>query len=440
MEIIREASGTTDTVVASAGIRLPSLGNVNFNSITRSVAADNAVSRPRMQISRTGSIFETNILKVAAYARVSTAQEEQEESYESQKEYYEAFIKSNSRWEFVAVYADRGLSGTESLHRPQFQQMLKDAKAGKINLILVKSISRFARNAVEVQKYLHELKHYNVEVRFDKEGLSSFDGNTEMVLNMMAMVAEQESRSISQNTKWALQKQAERGVRHIGSNRVLGYDEIDGQLVPNADAWIVKLIFEEYAKGRSANKIVSVLQMMGAKTMRGNEYFHPDTIRAMLKNEIYKGDRLIQKQAPRDMVTKKPDETIDYDSYYVEEHHEAIISPELWEKVQKSYERGHGAGVIEQTNSHFLLGRISCKECGNPYIRKTFARKNGRVAGWVCRDRVAGKKGHGCKNVIVKEDELFQMLEEAIGVPVTEENCVEIRQILIDHDAVKVEI
>ena len=440
MEIIREASGTTDTVVASAGIRLPSLGNVNFNSITRSVAADNAVSRPRMQISRTGSIFETNILKVAAYARVSTAQEEQEESYESQKEYYEAFIKSNSRWEFAGVYADRGLSGTESLHRPQFQQMLKDAKAGKINLILVKSISRFARNAVEVQKYLHELKHYNVEVRFDKEGLSSFDGNTEMVLNMMAMVAEQESRSISQNTKWALQKQAEWGVRHIGSNRVLGYDEIDGVLVPNEDAWIVKLIFEEYAKGKTMEQVAELLFRHGAKTMRGGDFFNTSTLSGMLKNEIYKGDRLIQKQAPRDMLTKKPDETIDYDSYYVEEHHEAIVSPELWERAQQCMKECKRPQTIKYGKSHFLYGRIFCKECGEPYTRQTFARKNGRVAGWVCRDRVAGKKGHGCKNVIVKEDELFQMIEEAIGVPVTEENCVEIRQILVSQNVINVEI
>lgn len=440
MEIIREASGTTDTVVASAGIRLPSLGDVNFNSIARSVAADNVVSRPRMQISRTGSIFETNILKVAAYARVSTAQEEQEESYESQKEYYEAFIKANTRWSFVGIYADRGLSGTESLHRPQFQQMITDAKAGKINLILVKSISRFARNAVEVQKYLHELKRYNVEVRFDKEGLSSFDGNTEMVLNMMAMVAEQESRSISQNTKWALQKQAEQGVRHLGSNKVLGYDEIDGELVPNKDAWIVKLIFEEYAKGKTMEQVAEILYLYGAKTMHGGDCFRTSTISGMLKNEIYKGDRLIQKQAPRDMFTKKPDETVDYDSYYVEEHHEAIVSPELWEKVQQCMKESKRPQTIKYGNSHFLYGRIFCNKCGNPYTRQTFARKNGRIVGWECRDRIAGKKGHGCRNIILKEDELFQMIEEAIGVPVTEENCSRIEQIVVDCKQLDIEI
>lgn len=251
MEIIKEQPQDTSISEKRNLLRNIDLSNLSSRSGQR--------SRPKMQISRTASTFETSILKVAAYARVSTAQEEQEESYESQKEFYEAYIKSNPRWEFVGIYADQGLTGTESQHRIQFQQMIADAKAGKINIILVKSISRFARNAVEAQNYLHELRQYNVEVRFDKEQLSSFDGNTEMALNMMALVAELESRTTSENTRWTLQRLAEQGIRKVG-NRIFGYEEVDGVLNPDENAWAVKLIYEEFANGMLPGEIIDLLK------------------------------------------------------------------------------------------------------------------------------------------------------------------------------------
>ncbi len=286
-----------------------------------------------MEITTIESNCDNRIRKVAAYARASTLQEEQNYSFENQKEYYQRLINSHDKWIYAGIYADPGLSGT-SKKRPQFQKMISDAKEGKIDLILVKSISRFARNGIDTQNIIHELKAYNVEVYFEEQGLSSFNRNSEMIMNMLAMIAENESRSISQNIKWSLNRKAEKGIRHIGSNKVFGYDEVNGQLIPNDSAKYVKIVFEEYAAGKSCSQISNKLKTMGPKPLRGGETFSQCTLLQMLKNEIYCGDRLIQKQPPIDMYTKKPDYSRDYDSYYVEEHHEAIISKELWLKVQ----------------------------------------------------------------------------------------------------------
>ena len=188
--------------------------------------------------------------RVAAYARVSTLTEEQESSYESQVEYFTTLIRNNPNWEFVEVYADQGKSGLRASKRPNFLRMIEDAKAGKIDIILVKSISRFGRNSLEAQEFAHLLKEYDVEVRFEREELSTFDPQAEMVFNFLTAVAEEESRSIRENTIWTYRRLAEQGIRHIGNNRVLGYDEVDGVLTPNDQAWIPKLIFERFAEGK----------------------------------------------------------------------------------------------------------------------------------------------------------------------------------------------
>lgn len=366
-----------------------------------------------MQITKTESVFRNSIMKVAAYARVSTSREEQEESYETQLEYYEALIKNNPLWEFAGMYADRGLSGTEVTHRHQFQQMITDAENGKINIILVKSISRFARNAADTQKYLHELKSHNVEVRFDKENLSSLDRNTEMVLNMMAMCAEYESKSISQNTRWALQKQAEKGVRHIGCNQVFGYDEIDGKLVPTRDADTIRMIFESYAAGLSMKEISNKLCDLGIKTFHGNDRFDVGSLSYILSNEIYVGDRLIQKQASKDIFTKKAIPTQDYKSIYIKNHHEGIISREVWNSVQtiRASKSSH-----KTFGSFFLKGRVFCGDCGAKMSRISYMKSGKRQKVWKCSERMKSFKGNGCKNDIITETELAEILCGYLGI------------------------
>lgn len=226
-----------------------------------------------MEVTRIAGQEEKQIKNVAAYARVSTLQEEQELSYNSQKEYYEAYIRSVPNWNFVGMYADQGKSGVRE-DRPEFTRMLNDAYAGKIDTILVKSISRFARNAIVTQNVVHKLKAHNVEVIFDEQKLSSFNRNSEMVLNMMATVAEHESRSISKNIKWALDKRAEQGIRNYGNNHVLGYDEVDGVLVPNESAWVVRYMYKQSAAGVSIQSIINELKKMGvnARVMKENGY------------------------------------------------------------------------------------------------------------------------------------------------------------------------
>ena len=366
-----------------------------------------------MEVTRIAGQEEKQIKNVAAYARVSTLQEEQELSYNSQKEYYEAYIRSVPNWNFVGMYADQGKSGVRE-DRPEFTRMLNDAYAGKIDTILVKSISRFARNAIVTQNVVHKLKAHNVEVIFDEQKLSSFNRNSEMVLNMMATVAEHESRSISKNIKWALDKRAEQGIRNYGNNHVLGYDEVDGVLVPNESAWVVRYMYEQSAAGVSIQSIINELKKMGVKTLRGKDSFCVGTIEHVLRNELYKGDKLIQKAAPENLYTKKPDESINYDSYYIEDDHEPIVSKELWQKVQ---DRLNSYSKHKTQGSYFLKGKVYCGECGCPMRRISYLYHSVRQKVWQCSDRFKGKKGNGCNNEIISEEDLIILLSETLGVP-----------------------
>jgi len=355
---------------------------------------------------------QNKILKVAAYARVSTLSEEQKTSYDSQVAHFETLIRSNKRWEFAGIYADQGRSGLKAEKRPQFLQMIEDAKAGKIDVILCKSISRFARNSVEAQEYAHLLKEHDVEVRFERESLSTFDAQAEMVFNFLTAVAEEESKSISENTKWTYKKLAEQGIRHLGNNRVLGYDEIEGELVPNEQAWIPKLIFMLYADGKPMQEIIKMLDNKGAKRLRNDTPFDARTIGHILSNEIYVGDRLLQKAPHSDLKTKRPKKGESYESFYIEEDHEGVVSRELWDSVQERLEKERerkAKGIIINHNTHFLYGRLICGECGEYLTRKSYQRKVGTVKGWICKDRSKGKKGNGCKNLIISEDDLLEV-------------------------------
>lgn len=294
-------------------------------------------------------------IRVAAYARVSTKTEKQKESYKSQVEYYTALIKSNSDWEFTRIYADRGKSGANSENRPNFMRMIADAKAGKFDLILVKSVSRFARNSLEAQEYARILKEYNVEVRFEKENISTFEPRAEMMFNIWTIIAEEESRSIRENTLWSYKHLAEKGIRHLG-NRILGYDEIDGVLTPNSQAWIPELIFNRYAEGKSCTEIADELGETEVNKKEKKVNISRSRVSSILRNEIYVGDRIIQKASHVDWKTKKPNWGEAYESYYIENDHEGIISRELWNKVQvkiNSKSRGGNRGRSEITKNAF---------------------------------------------------------------------------------------
>ena len=357
--------------------------------------------------------------RVAAYARVSTEAEEQQESLRTQVNYYETFIRQNPTWEYVKVYADPGRSGTSAEHRPEFQQMVSDAKAGKLDVILVKSISRFARNVADAQKYVHELKAHEVEVRFEREAISSFDPASDMIFSVLAAVAQEESRSISENVKWSYRKHAEKGIRRIGNNRVLGYDtDKSGKLVPNGDAWIIRQVFADYVSGLMPAQIAKRLDEAGAKRMRCDKPFEIPVIMKILRNELYVGDRLLQKEAPHHYLTKRPDPTALYASYYISNDHEPIVDRETWNRVkalleQRKGEREEGVHIREKT--HFLYGKVFCADCGAPYRRRTMTRSKEAIKAWNCAERQKGKLGNGCKNTIIREDELLKAISEKLG-------------------------
>jgi DNA invertase Pin-like site-specific DNA recombinase len=343
--------------------------------------------------------------RVAAYARVSTLTEEQNESFETQMNYYWNIITQSPDWEFAGIYSDHGITGLSAEKRSGFMNMIQAARDGKMDLILVKSISRFARNAVEAQKYIQMLKQCNVEVRFEWENISSFDRTAEMTFHMLSAVAQEESRAISQRVKWSNQKRAEQGVRKLGNGRVFGYDEIDGKLVPNQFAGVIREIFKMYAEGLSFERIATDINKkhdMNLVNMARVQY--------ILQNEIYIGDRLIQKKAPKNYLTKKPDDTQAYDSYYITGNHKAIISRSLWGKVQ---ERRNSVG--KRSDSHFMYGKIYCSQCGALMQRKSVKVKGEMTKVWKCSERIKGKNGNGCKNRIVQETELFEEIKRQMN-------------------------
>lgn len=361
--------------------------------------------------------------RVAAYCRVSTLLDEQQDSLENQTTYYSHLIRNNNEWEFAGIYSDER-SGTESKHRIGFQNLIKDAQDGKVDIILVKSISRFARNAVDCLETLKILSSQGVRVIFEKEHIDSSDPTCFMYLSLMAAIAEDESRSISENTAWTNRQKVERGEYNLGNNRIMGYDSVDGTLVPNTDAPVIRFIFESFASGLGYHEISRRLELLGKHRMRSDKPFTASQLRAMLRNETYVGDKLLQKQAPKDFLTKRPKKNVAYKSNYLWDDHEGIVSRELWNQVQERVKKDAeevAQGIRRSGNcDHELYGKVSCGWCGSWYRRRmvpTGRKVDGKIERhpvWMCADRVKGKEGNGCKGRNVNEEELLEAFGENV--------------------------
>lgn len=232
----------------------------------------------------------------------------------------------------------------------------------------------------------------------------------------------------------------------MGSGRILGYDmNEDGRLIPNEDAWIIKRIFQSYASGMSIGEIADDLNTSGAKRLRCDKPFDSSLIWRMLRNECYVGDRLLQKNPPRDFLTKRPDTSAEHKSYYIKDSHEGIIDRETWDAVKAKIEQDEAdraTGVYRNcTNTHFLYGKVFCAECGSPYTRRTFKSRQGEsYKAWNCRERQRGKKG--CKNSSIKEDLLLGAIAEALGVEELERGTFEemVERVLIEGEKIRVEV
>ena len=305
---------------------------------------------------------------------VSTDHDDQFTSYEAQIDYYTNYIKGRDDWEFVSVYTDEGLTGTSTKHREGFKRMIADAMDGKIDLIVTKSVSRFARNTVDSLTTIRQLKENGIEVYFEKENIWTFDGKGEVLLTIMSSLAQEESRSISENCTWGQRKRFADGKVTVPFKRFLGYDRgEDGNLVINPEqAEVVKRIYGMFLKGMTPHGIAKALTDEGVPTPAGKRQWGQTTIKSILSNEKYKGDALLQKTFCEDFLTKKMKTNLgEVPQYYVENNHEAIIDPETFEMVQRELAR-RTKGKNRHSGVHLLSGRIKCGDCGGWYGSKVW--------------------------------------------------------------------
>lgn len=309
-------------------------------------------------------------------------------------------------------------------------------------MIICKSVSRFSRDILNTLKYVKILHGNGVDIWFERENLDTADPSCTMILSFLATIAQDESHSISENVKWGYSQRFKRGEYNLGNNRILGYDSVDGKLVPNDRADGVRAIYQLYLEGKSIEEIRRMLAEFGVVTRRGKPLSHHGIL-YILQNEAYKGDKLLQRQPPKDFITRKPDKTKPYKSYYLENDHEPIVEPELWDAVQDRIKQnmdlkeavGHLGG-----RPHFLFGKVFCADCGSPMTRRTFTGYKGvKYKAWVCRDRQLGRNGNGCQMRIVREDDLLgEICSQMRWEEVTEEKVDEIDRVEIREDGVEV--
>ena len=367
---------------------------------------------------------ETHKKRVAAYCRVSTDSDEQEASYEIQVEHYTEYIGRHPGWELAGIYADEGISGTNTKKREEFNRMIEDCMAGKIDMVVTKSISRFARNTLDCLSYIKQLKDKNIPVYFEKENIDSMDSKGDIMLTIMASLAQDESRSISQNVRMGIQYRYQQGKVRVCTNRFLGYDKDEnGKLVINPEeAEVVKRIFREFLEGKSYYAIGQGLTADGIKTAAGNSYWLSSTLRKILMNEKYMGDALLQKTITVDFLTKK--RVVNnglVPQYYVTESHEAIIPRRLFLLVQEEIVRrskidtGTGRRRV-YSGKYALSSMVYCAHCGDIYKRTQWLKKGEHIPVWRCASRLQKKKsGIDCPSRTIFEEDLHAAVLKAVN-------------------------
>lgn len=361
---------------------------------------------------------------MAAYCRVSTDQEEQLSSYENQVSYYTNFISNNPQYELAGIYADEGISGTNTKKRKNFNRMIDDCEAGKIDRIIVKSISRFARNTLDCLNYVRRLKELGIGVTFEKEAIDTLDAKGEVLLTILSSLAQDESRSISENSTWGIRKRFEQGKFSVNTRKFMGYDSDEsGNLIVNEEqAKIVRMIYEKYLCGRNYFVIARELNEAGIPGWNGKVNWIASTIETMLHNEKYKGDALLQKTYTVDFLTKKREKNQgQIAQYYVENNHPAIVKPEIWEAVQLEEQRRreymklhHIKAYSSDLANNPFASKIICGECGEAFGRKKWRPRPGEYRSvWQCNARYRVKGVMGCTNRHIDESTLEEIFVKA---------------------------
>ena len=358
---------------------------------------------------------------MAGYARVSTDHEDQTTSYEAQVDYYTNYIKSRDDWEFAGLYSDEGISATNTKHRDGFNQMISDAMAGKIDLIITKSVSRFARNTVDSLSTIRKLKEHNIECYFEKENIWTFDNKGELLLTIMSSLAQEESRSISENGTWGQRKRMADGKVSFAYSRFMGLDKDKetGKIVVNPEqANVVKLIFRLFLEGLTPHAIAVELTNRSIKTPGGKDVWNQQTVRRMLSNEKYKGDVLLQKEFTVDFLQKKMKKNEgEVPQYYVEGNHEEIISPAVFDMVQAELAKRKHSGSRYSGESIFS-NKIKCGDCGGWYGSKVWhSTDQYRKVVYRCNHKYKGEK---CQTPHVTEDEVKALFIKAYNELISE--------------------
>ena len=363
-------------------------------------------------------------MRVAAYCRVSTDSDEQATSYEAQVEHYTEQIRNNPEWEFVEVYADDGISGTNTKKREDFNRMIEDCMDGKIDMIITKSISRFARNTLDCLQFIRQLKAKNIAVYFEKENINTLDAKGELLLTIMASLAQQESQSLSQNVRLGIQFRYQAGKVIVNHNRFLGYtkDEDGKLIIDENEAIIIKRIYREYLEGSSLQDICDSLMADGILTGAGKESWIPSTVHKILTNEKYIGDALLQKTITTDFLEKK--RIINNGvapQYYVEGCHDAIISRDIYMRVQEEMVRranlrsgSEGKKKRIYSSKYALSSLCTCEKCGDIYRRIAWNNRGKHSIVWRCCTRVNnGPKA--CDAPTISEENLQGVVMRAIN-------------------------
>lgn len=376
---------------------------------------------------------EPHKLRVCAYARVSSAKDAMLHSLSAQVSYYSSYIQQNPDWEYKGVYADEAFTGTKD-NRPEFQRLLNDCRAGKLDLIITKSISRLARNTVTMLETVRELKALNIDIYFEEQNIHSLSGDGELMLTILASYAQEESLSVSENCKWRIRTQFAKG-RPV-SISMLGYKLIHGKLtiIPK-EAETVRMIFCDYLNGMSKVGIAQKLNELGIKTKRGGTW-HESMVKYLLENEKYTGDMLLQKTFVLDHITKRKRYNLNtLPKYLVEGSHEPIIEKKLFNKVQEEIKR---RAIVYHPNNqkrsiYPFTSKLVCDICKKHYRHK-IANAGSKYASpvWICSTFNKLGKSH-CASKQIPEDILMRVSSEVLGLDSFNETIfrAQIKEVLI---------
>ena len=367
------------------------------------------------------SAGEIRKLRVAAYCRVSTELEQQQSSYDIQIEYYTRHIMQNPNWIFAGVFADDGRSATNTFRRDDFNQLMDQCLKGKVDMVITKSISRFARNTVDCISWVRKLKEKNVAVYFEKENLNTLDDSTEMILTILSSQAQEESRAISTNVKWGYARKFEKG--ESTRQRSYGFRKAPtGEMcIVEEEAAVIRNMARWFLDGDSLERIKHRLEEAGIETTTGKKTWSTGTIYNILTNEKIMGDVLLQKTFTADYLTKRRVKNSGQQKqYYVKNHHEAIIPKTVYYKIQEEIARrsslkkaGTRKGKTAQgvySSKYALTGIMVCNECGAHYRRTTWAKNGKKVIVWRCINRLE----HGTKRCHESPTLKEEVIQEAI--------------------------